>query len=128
MTPERWKQIEQLYHSALKLEPSERDAYLDNACAADEALRREVESLLDYQGRAESFMKAPAVEVAVKGWTDNQAQSLLGRQVGAYKVLSLLGSGGMGEVYLAQDSRLERTIALKILPAELASDPRLFPM
>ena len=73
--------------------------------------------------QAESFIEVPALEVAAKGMAQNQAQSLVGRQVGPYKIHSLLGVGGMGEVYLAQDPRLDRAIALKILPTELASDP-----
>jgi serine/threonine protein kinase len=83
----------------------------------------EVESLLAHQPQAESFIEAPALEVAAKGMAQNRAQSLVGQQVGPYQIHSLLGVGGMGEVYLAQDPRLDRAIALKILPAELASDP-----
>ena len=118
-----WQQIEKLYHSALELEPRQRQAFLREACAGDEALRREVESLLAHQDQAESFIEAPALEVAAKGMAQNRAPSLVGRQVGPYKIHSLLGVGGMGEVYLAQDPRLDRAIALKILPTELASDP-----
>ena len=118
-----WQQIEKLYHSALEHEPRQRQAFLREACAGDEALRREVESLLAHQAQAESFIEAPALEVAAKGMAQNQAPSLVGRQVGPYKIHSLLGVGGMGEVYLAQDPRLDRAIALKILPTELASDP-----
>ena len=118
-----WQQIEKIYHSALEHEPRQRQAFLREACAGDEALRKEVESLLAHQPQAASFIEAPALEVAAKGMAQNQAQSLVGRQVGPYKIHSLLGVGGMGEVYLAQDPRLDRTIALKILPTELASDP-----
>ena len=118
-----WQQIEKLYHSALEHEPRQREAFLREACAGDEALRREVESLLAHQPQAESFIEAPALEVAAKGMAENRAPSLVGRQVGPYKIHSLLGVGGMGEVYLAQDPRLDRAIALKILPTELASDP-----
>ena len=123
MTPERWKQIEKIYHAALEVEPKERSAFLDQACAGDAALRQEVESLLAHEQPAESFIEAPALEVLANVKTENRNQSLIGRQIGPYKVLSLLGMGGMGEVYLAQDPRLERTVALKILPTELASDP-----
>ena len=122
MEPERWQQIDRLYHSALKVEPSQRAAFLREACAGDEALRQEVEALLANEGEAKGFIEAPALEAAAKMAADNR-QSLVGRQVGPYKIVSLLGTGGMGEVYLAQDPRLERTVALKILPTELASDP-----
>jgi hypothetical protein len=118
MTPERWQQIEKLYHLVLEREPGRRDAFLDEACAGDEALRREVESLLAYQGRAESFTESPALEGGAQVMGEKRIQSLIRRQIGSYKIVSLLGVGGMGEVYLAQDPRLERTIALKILPAE----------
>ncbi len=123
MKPDRWQRIEQLYHSALKHEPSQRPAFLEEACAGDEALRQEVESLLAQQKQAESFIEAPALEVAAKVMAEDRSQSLIGRQIGSFKVLSLLGGGGMGEVYLAEDQRLDRTIALKILPTELSSDP-----
>jgi eukaryotic-like serine/threonine-protein kinase len=122
MEPERWQEIERLYHSALKVDPNQRAAFLREACAGDEALRQEVEALLANEGEAKGFIEAPALEAAAKMAADNR-QSLVGRQVGPYKIVSLLGTGGMGEVYLAQDPRLERTVALKILPTELASDP-----
>ena len=123
MTPERWRQVEQIYHSTLEREESQRASFLKEACAGDEVLRQEVESLLAHEEQAESFIEVPALEVAAKGMAQNRAQSLVGRQVGPYKIHSLLGVGGMGEVYLAQDPRLDRAIALKILPTELASDP-----
>jgi len=121
MTPERWQQIEKLYHSALELDESRRKAFLDQACSGDQEVRQEVESLLAQEQQAESFIETPALGVAAKGTTQNQAW--VGRQIGPYKVRSLLGAGGMGEVYLAQDPRLDRNIALKVLPTELASDP-----
>ena len=91
-----WQQIEKIYHSALEHEPRQREAFLREACAGDEALRQEVESLLAHKEQAESFIEAPALEVAAKGMAQNQAQSLVGRQVGPYKIHSLLGVGGMG--------------------------------
>src|SRR2546426_4760372 len=123
MDPERWQQIDKLFGMALKREANQRADFLEEACAGDQALRREVESLLAQQGEAEGFIEQPALEVAAKVMAEDRSQTLIGRQIGSFKVLSLLGVGGMGEVYLAEDRRLDRTIALKILPAELASDP-----
>ena len=118
MTPERWQQVQRLYQSALGQEPSKRADFLKKACTGDEELRREVESLLA-QDQPESFIDASALEVAVQEIAADQSQSLVGRQIGTYKVLSLLGVGGMGEVYLASDTRLGRKITLKILPRGL---------
>jgi serine/threonine protein kinase len=123
MTPERWQEVEKLYQAAWEREPSQRAAFLQRACAGDEGLRREVESLLAYQQQAESFIEAPALDVAGQGSVGGPHHSLVGRQVGSYKVLSLLGAGGMGEVYRAKDTRLGREVAVKVLPSALASDP-----
>jgi len=122
MTPERWQRIEQLYHSALERDTNERMAFLAEACAGDFTLRGEVESLLRYDARAEYFVEAPALEVAAQLRAEEQAQSMIGRQLGHYQILSLLGVGGMGEVYLAKDTKLARKVALKLLPAEVTQD------
>src|SRR5262245_61782490 len=122
MGTERWKQIEKLYTAALECDASGRDAFLDQACAGDEALRREVESLIACQAEAESFIESPALEVAAQLLADEQADSAQKRRLGHYKILSLLGVGGMGEVYLAQDTSLRRKAALKLLPAQFTAD------
>jgi len=117
-----WTTVKRIHQSALDKDPSERAAFVDESCGGDETLRREVYSLLTYGADAESFLERPAVDIAPVPSESHQT-TLVGRTVSHYQVLSLLGAGGMGEVYLARDSRLDRTVALKILPGELAQDP-----
>ena len=114
MKSEHWRKIEAIYHAALEREEDQRAAFLEKACASDEALRREVESLLAQEGETESFLEAPALEVAARG---------LEHQLSSYEILSLLGTGGMGEVYRAHDRKLGREVAIKVLPKEFSQDP-----
>ena len=120
---DHWTTVKRIHQSALDVDPSERAAFVDESCGGDEALRREVQSLLTYATEAESFLERPAVDVAPTPPGESHEATLVGRIVSHYQVLSLLGAGGMGEVYLARDSRLDRTVALKILPGGLAADP-----
>jgi serine/threonine protein kinase/Flp pilus assembly protein TadD len=124
MTPERWQKVEQVYHAALERAENQRAAYLREACAGDDALWHEVESLLAQQTAAGSFLEAPAIEVAAEALAEDRNQSsLVGKQLGSYKIVSLLGAGGMGEVYKAHDTKLGREVAIKILPAAFVHDP-----
>src|SRR5262245_21377125 len=120
---DRWTAVKRIHQSALDKNPSERAAFVDESCGDDETLRREVQSLLTYATDAESFLERPAVDIATAPSSESHEATLVGRTVSHYQVLSLLGAGGMGEVYLARDPRLDRTVALKILPGELAADP-----
>jgi serine/threonine protein kinase len=120
---DHWTAIKRIHQSALDKDPSERTTFVDESCGGDEALRREVYSLLTYATDAESFLERPALDIAPTPPGASHEATLVGRTVSHYQVLSLLGAGGMGEVYLARDSRLDRTVALKILPGELAADP-----
>ena len=121
MTPERWKQIDRLLELTLDQKASERADFLDKACAGDEELRREVEALLSAHAQAGSFIEAPALGVA-KELDEGHGALLVGQQLSSYKILSLLGKGGMGEVYLAGDSRLGRKYRSKLLPAQFTQD------
>ncbi len=120
--PERWQRIEQLYHAALECDANERESFLTAACAGDEALRGEIETLLRCDARAEHFIELPALEIAAQLRAEEKVQSMIGRKLDHYQILSLLGAGGMGEVYRARDSRLGREVAVKVLPAAFAAD------
>jgi len=117
----QWQQVNQLLDAVLGREPGERAAFLAEACAGDEALRHEVESLLAAHEQAGSFLEAPPLEAA-ELLAENRSRSMVGRNFGHYQILSLLGAGGMGEVYLTQDLKLGRRVALKLLPAQFTKD------
>ena len=119
---DHWTTVKRIHQSALDSDPSERATFVDESCGSDETLRREVQSLLTYAAEAETFLERPAVDIAPTPPGESQEATLVGRTLSHYQVLSLLGAGGMGEVYLARDPRLDRTVALKILPGELAAD------
>ncbi len=118
---ERWKAIERLYHEAAERPREERPAFLEAACAGEDALRREVESLLASDG--DTFLREPALDVAARQAGREGIRSFVGRRLGSYEVLSLLGVGGMSDVFRARDTTLGREVALKLLPRELAADP-----
>ena len=132
MTPERWQEVSRIFKSAISLADEARVAYVARQCGVDESLRAEVEKLIDSHNRAESgqFMAGDAVEeiapLLVEPNENKAPERALnkGQQLGSYVVLDRLGAGGMGEVYLAKDSRLDRTVALKVLSQDVASDKR----
>jgi eukaryotic-like serine/threonine-protein kinase len=122
MKAERWKQVNDLFQSAVERAPEERAAFLDEACHGDEGLRHEVGSLLTSYQQAEDFIELPAFEIAPELVTNNRSDALIGKVIGHYRIESPIGVGGMGEVYLARDERLGRKAALKLLPESLTTD------
>jgi serine/threonine protein kinase len=126
MKPERWQRIQEMYHAALDSAANQRSALLAEACADDDALRREVEVLLAANEQAGGFLATPALELEAKNIAAENSEPNLSIQVGQelshYKIISRIGVGGMGEVFLARDSVLERRVALKLLPVQFTQN------
>ncbi|HTD43000.1 MAG TPA: protein kinase [Bryobacteraceae bacterium] len=127
MEPERWREIERLYHDALEKNAGQRPGFLDQACNGDQILREEVESLLAQSDEGDGFLEAlpgPTQTEAAPGARGAVVIKPAGTRFGRYEVVGLLGAGGMGEVYRAADPQLGREVAIKILPTETTGDPQ----
>ncbi|HEV2667616.1 MAG TPA: protein kinase, partial [Blastocatellia bacterium] len=132
MTPERWRQVEEIFQATIELDSAERDSFLTVACGGDAELRREVESLLFYEGAgppsAHPFQQA--IKGAARSLPIDQIEQeetggvLIGRRIGAYRVIRLIGRGGMGAVYLAErdDSQFDQQVAVKIIKRGMDTD------
>src|SRR5882762_5977866 len=123
MQPERWQQIDQLFHLALDKAPDERALFLAEVCAGDEVLRNNIEELISSHEQADEFIESPASDLAAELLAKGQSGLKPGEKIGPYDISSVLGIGGMGEVYLATDTRLSRRVALKLLPPQFTLDP-----
>src|SRR5437870_5654828 len=122
MTPAQLQTIEEIFYAALEQDPDQTSAFLDTACEGDELLRGEVEALLASRQRVGSFIETPAVGIATRVIGNGQADLLVGQTFGHYKISKRIGTGGMGEVYLATDVTAGRKAALKLLPMRFTGD------
>jgi Tol biopolymer transport system component len=122
LASDRWEAVERLYHDALARPVEDRAAFLAAACAGDQVMRQEVESLLA-QAASGDFLAEPAIAVAAQMASMPETPVLTGRRIGVYQLLAPLGAGGMGEVYRARDTKLGREVAIKILPRAFTADP-----
>jgi len=123
MTPERWKQIDQIFEAALELAVDKRSAFLEEACAGDDELRKEVETLLSSEHQAGSSIDGSPKLIAANLIAQSKGKLSGALLAGRYQIISSLGAGGMGEVYREKDLRLDRDVAIKVLPESLAANP-----
>jgi serine/threonine-protein kinase len=135
MDPDRWARVKEVFHAALECEPGRRPTFVRDACAGDEALRQTVEAMLAREPEARSFLESPAIPAGQPSRLTEGRGALscapttappmaltAGTRLGPYEIVAALGAGGMGEVYRARDPRLEREVALKVLPAAMVAD------
>jgi eukaryotic-like serine/threonine-protein kinase len=122
MNPDRWNKINEVFATWLDLQDEHRNKFLIDACGSDQDLRNEVEHLIDAHLQSGAFIETPIFKEAAKAIAAEENLLQIGRQIGVYKILKEIGRGGMGEVYLAEDTRLDRKVALKILPPDMAID------
>src|SRR3954468_14480932 len=123
MTPERYRQVVELCHAAWEQRPETRGAFLRRSCHADGELLLEVEAMLAADEQPAQLLDESPDDIAAQALAARRTRSLAGKTLGEYQIVALLGRGGMGDVFLAQDMRLGRKAALKLLPEEFTSNP-----
>jgi serine/threonine protein kinase len=124
ISPDSWKRIKEIFQSAQELTPAERPDFLNEACGDDQSIREEVEALLTADASNETFLSAPAYEFAAGILAGEGSEFSPGQKIGRYEILCPLGSGGMGQIYLAEDKELHRKIAIKLISPQFANDNR----
>ncbi len=116
MTPRRWQQVKEIFDGAVRSEPEQRSAFLSDACGGDEVLRQEVESLSRCLRKRGDLHRLPAYQVGARLLVDEKPELNVGQTISSYQIISFISRGGMAVVYLAQDTKLNRKVALKLLP------------
>lgn len=122
MSPERLKKVEEIYHAVLEVSPPERDSFLQDNCGDDEELKQEVISLLSYENEFDSLIDSAPKSLVEEIFAPKETSNFIGKIINQYKIEKKIGEGGMGAVYLAQDTKLERKVAIKVLSNEFAQD------
>jgi serine/threonine protein kinase len=119
---DRWEKVEDIYHAALERDPDARDSFLAEACGSDEELRTEVDSLLQYDSASADFIETPAIQLEAQAIANEQNEEFLIKEIGPYRIESIISRGGMGDVFLAVDQRLDRKVAIKLLSTQFTAD------
>lgn len=122
MNSDNFKKVEEIYHAALEIEADKRESFLNDSCGEDSELRREVESLLSFNNTSDEILNSPPEVLAAEMFAGEEKEDIVGKKIKHYEIKKILGKGGMGEVYLAEDTKLRRKVALKLLSPEFSAN------